>query len=301
MTLRSCSLRHLALSLAASLVTIDCGSSSGSGGSGTSPTPPAPTPTPRPPTFTVSVQVLNVTPPTVVTTGLPLDARSVPPVPAGVQVKVTVAETGLSVGGSVDEILASLVRKSGVTAKSRTYTRADLTAEWGSYRVPAGGQLSKILDFTFTNDTGDIVNLFRTQATIIADNGDRSTVNASGDIARPPLCTPGQTTLCIGDGRFKVVASWVDGSRTGSGTSTPTSPVEGWFWFLLPDRHDLTVKVTNGCSTNNRYWIYLAATTSVEYSVVVTDTQTGAARQYFNPRGNSFQPVQDTAALATCP
>jgi len=35
--------------------------------------------------------------------------------------------------------------------------------------------------------------------------------------------------------------------------------------------------------------------------VTVTDTRTGQVRQYFNPRGKSYAPVQDVSAFATCP
>jgi hypothetical protein len=35
--------------------------------------------------------------------------------------------------------------------------------------------------------------------------------------------------------------------------------------------------------------------------IKVTDTETGHVRQYFNPQGKAFAPIQDTNAFATCP
>jgi hypothetical protein len=35
--------------------------------------------------------------------------------------------------------------------------------------------------------------------------------------------------------------------------------------------------------------------------MLVTDTRSGILRTYTNAQGNAFQPVQDTAAFATCP
>ncbi len=38
-----------------------------------------------------------------------------------------------------------------------------------------------------------------------------------------------------------------------------------------------------------------------EYTLLVTDTQTGAAREYFNPLGSAADAITDTGAFATCP
>jgi len=41
--------------------------------------------------------------------------------------------------------------------------------------------------------------------------------------------------------------------------------------------------------------------TPPEVLITVTDTQAGRVRQYFNPQGRAFAPVQDVGAFATCP
>jgi hypothetical protein len=41
--------------------------------------------------------------------------------------------------------------------------------------------------------------------------------------------------------------------------------------------------------------------TNVNVVLTVRDTKNGAVKTYTNPQGVAFQPVQDTAAFATCP
>jgi fructoselysine-6-P-deglycase FrlB-like protein len=72
-------------------------------------------------------------------------------------------------------------------------------------------------------------------------------------------------------------------------------------YFFDPDNTELTVKVLNACGVNGRYWVFASGLTNVQVLVTVTDTQAGRVRQYFNPRGKAFAPVQDTDAFATCP
>ena len=49
------------------------------------------------------------------------------------------------------------------------------------------------------------------------------------------------------------------------------------------------------------YWVFFAAGTNVEFTVTVTDTQTGTVKTYSNPLNTAAPPVQDTSAFATCP
>ena len=41
--------------------------------------------------------------------------------------------------------------------------------------------------------------------------------------------------------------------------------------------------------------------TNTRVRITVTDTRTGASKQYNNPQGTAFQPIQDTGAFASCP
>ena len=63
----------------------------------------------------------------------------------------------------------------------------------------------------------------------------------------------------------------------------------------------MLVKVLDGCGVNGHYWVLAAATTNVEYTLRVTDTVTGAVREYFNPLGTRAAAITDTDAFRACP
>jgi hypothetical protein len=73
------------------------------------------------------------------------------------------------------------------------------------------------------------------------------------------------------------------------------------FYFFAPSNYELLAKVINACTFNNRFWVFSAATTNVEYALTVIDSQTGRGKRYVNPRGVSAPAVTDTEALAVCP
>lgn len=116
-------------------------------------------------------------------------------------------------------------------------------------------------------------------------------------------CVPDDTTLCFLGGRFRVTVDW----RTQFGTSGPghvvpvTSPRSGLFWFFAPDNWEQLVKVLDGCAVNDRFWVFAASATNVEWTLRVEDTAAGETRVYINPLGQRSPPLTDTAAFATCP
>lgn len=118
------------------------------------------------------------------------------------------------------------------------------------------------------------------------------------------VCVPDATTLCMNNGRFKATGVF----RTAAGqtgpfmaTSVASAPDSGLFWFFSPSNLEMLIKVLNGCGLNSRYWVFFSAGTNVEFTVNVTDTQTGAVKTYSNPLNTAAPPVQDTSAFATCP
>ncbi|MFL6291456.1 MAG: vanadium-dependent haloperoxidase [Thermoanaerobaculia bacterium] len=114
-------------------------------------------------------------------------------------------------------------------------------------------------------------------------------------------CVPGNSTLCLTGGRFKVEASWQTAGSHGTASADSLGTDSGSFWFFDPDNVELTVKVLDACDGFDRYWVFASGLTDVEVLIKVTDTHTGQVRQYFNPRGHAFAPIQDTDAFATCP
>ena len=116
-------------------------------------------------------------------------------------------------------------------------------------------------------------------------------------------CIQGPDHLCLADGRFRVDVTWKDFTgRTGVGSvASCTTADSGLFWFFDPNNWELLVKVLDGCAVNGHRWVFAAATTSVEYTLTVTDTLTGATAVYHNPLGTAAVAINDTNALASCP
>jgi hypothetical protein len=106
----------------------------------------------------------------------------------------------------------------------------------------------------------------------------------------------------LGGGRFRAEVSWRDfAGGSGPGRVVPgAADGSGIFWFFSPDNWELMVKVIDGCTVNGHFWVFSAATTSVEHELVVTDTATGATVRYTNAAGQPAPANTDTGAFP-CP
>jgi hypothetical protein len=73
----------------------------------------------------------------------------------------------------------------------------------------------------------------------------------------------------------------------------------GAFWFFHRDNWELLVKVLDGCAVNGHYWVFLAATTNVEFDLFVDPRHgdLGGGRHYHNDLGHRADAVTDTAAF----
>lgn len=115
-------------------------------------------------------------------------------------------------------------------------------------------------------------------------------------------CVPDSTTLCLGDGRFRVTVDWADFvGDAGSARVAHNSEDSGLFYFFQPDNWEMLLKVVDGCGFNGHFWVFSAATTNVEYTLRVTDLVAGVSQEYVNPLGTSAAAITDTEAFATCP
>ncbi len=115
-------------------------------------------------------------------------------------------------------------------------------------------------------------------------------------------CAAGDTTLCLGANRFQVTAAWtLPGGQTGTAHAVPLTTDTGYLWFFAADNVETVIKVLNGCAVNSSYWIFAGGLTNVNVVITVTDLQSHVSRVYTNPANTAFQPLQDTAAFATCP
>ena len=104
------------------------------------------------------------------------------------------------------------------------------------------------------------------------------------DIEEPEPCVPSATALCITDGRFKIESLWRDfAGHSGAGHAVPLASDTGSFWFFDPNNLELFVKAIDGVSYNNAFWTFYGALSNVEFTLLATDTATGAQYGYFNP------------------
>jgi ELWxxDGT repeat protein len=124
------------------------------------------------------------------------------------------------------------------------------------------------------------------------------------DRAATVPCQPGAQRLCLSGGRFAVEVAWKDfQGHTGKGTAVPLSGdsgadsgTTGSFWFFSASNVELVVKALDGRPVNNHFWLFYGALSNVEYTLTVTDTQTGTIKTYTNPSGR-FASVADTQAF----
>ena len=111
-------------------------------------------------------------------------------------------------------------------------------------------------------------------------------------------CSAGPTALCLNSDRFRVEVSWQVPSQgtSGVGQALALTSDTGAFWLFDSANIELVVKVLDGRRVNGKFWVFSGALSNVEYTVTVTDTQTGAVKTYFNPQGRMAS-VADTSAF----
>jgi hypothetical protein len=141
------------------------------------------------------------------------------------------------------------------------------------------------------NSSGTVLATFPVQRALVAFKADLG----SG-------CVPGPTTACTLGDRFEVEVDWRDfQDATGPARVVPGGSEDSeLFYFFSPNNWEMLVKTLDGCGINNRFWVFAAATTNVEYTLRVTDTETGAVSTYTNPLGVAADAITDTQAFATC-
>ena len=110
-------------------------------------------------------------------------------------------------------------------------------------------------------------------------------------------CVASAKSLCLENGRFRVEAFWrkFDGVA-GDAVATPLSADTGYFWFFDDANVELILKVLDGTGFNGHHWVYYGALSNVEYTMTLTDTQSGATKRYFNPAGR-FASAGDITAF----
>ncbi len=120
----------------------------------------------------------------------------------------------------------------------------------------------------------------------------------SASLSPAATCAADATTLCLLGGRFAVRVDWRDqhGHGAGAGQALPWSDATGFFWFFDSGNVELAVKVLDGRAVDGKFWVFYGGLSDVEYTVHVTDTATGAVRDYHNAP-NDYCGRADTLAF----
>ncbi len=120
--------------------------------------------------------------------------------------------------------------------------------------------------------------------------------------AAAKACPNENETFCAREGRFELSVQWTTANgEKGEARKVVTGNEEsGLFYFFDANNWELLVKVLDGCGINDRFWVFTAGTTDVEYLLRVEDRYTGKIRTYFNQAGKAAEATTDTDAFATC-
>jgi hypothetical protein len=111
-------------------------------------------------------------------------------------------------------------------------------------------------------------------------------------------CEQGPSTLCLNDGRFTVEVAFQlpNQSESGRAMPVPLTSDTGYFWFFSSGNVELVLKVVDGRPVNGRFWVFYGGLTNLEVAITVTDTLTGASRNYLKPAGTLVSEA-DTSAF----
>ena len=112
-------------------------------------------------------------------------------------------------------------------------------------------------------------------------------------------CEPTVERRCLLDSRYAVEVDWfTEDGESGAGKVVPAGTNgSGLFLFFGEENWELLIKVLDGCATNGHVWVFGAATTDLAYEIRVTDTDSGAVKEYRNEPGKPAPAITDAAAF----
>lgn len=120
------------------------------------------------------------------------------------------------------------------------------------------------------------------------------------EFAPEATCAQDANTICLANNRFRLRATYTVNSQTGNAGAVRLTGDTGYFWFFSNTNVEAVVKVLDGCAVNNRFWVFAGGLTDQQATITITDTFNNSTKQYTNPSGTKFAPIQDTDAFATC-
>ncbi len=113
-------------------------------------------------------------------------------------------------------------------------------------------------------------------------------------------CAADSDTRCLQQSRFSLAVDWwtADGEARRAGKVVRVGTDDSaLFRFFSPTNWELLLKVLDGCSVNGHVWVFGASATTLGYSTQVTDTVTGAMKEYRNEPGSLSAAITDNTAF----
>jgi len=100
------------------------------------------------------------------------------------------------------------------------------------------------------------------------------------------LATAAQAeSILLNNDRFQVEVDWATPGGSGKATGVKLTADSGYFWFFGPDNIELVLKILDARGVNGHFWVFYGALTDVQYTIKVTDSQTGTVRLYQGQQG----------------
>lgn len=206
------------------------------------------------------------------------------------------------IDGSDGEVSVRVVTSGGSATPGVDYLAVDQRVTWAD-----GEDGVKFVEMTLVDDSiieGDETVELRLEGAAggvgIAEPGRASFTIVDDDL--PSVCVEDTHTLCLNEGRFSVQVFWrTPQAREGLGTAIPITEDGGWYWFFRATNPEVFIKILDGCTINNHFWVFAGGMTDVETRMTVVDTSTGALRVYESGQSQVFGTIRDTRAFATCP
>ena len=95
-------------------------------------------------------------------------------------------------------------------------------------------------------------------------------------------------TLALLTDRFQVEIDYrIPDQEPGRGTVGVATETSGAFWFLDQSDFNVYLKIEDQRSVNGRFWLAYSSLTGAEFTMRVTDRETGLVKTYFNPLNRS--------------
>lgn len=185
-------------------------------------------------------------------------------------------------------------------AKARYALEVALKATGGVVSSPDGeieyeGTHTEVVTWRPTESTASVTAVPRAVTRVESRRFGWFSTEATIRLADLPPATLGScagleddlTAVCFRDGRFLFRVDWrsqYDGSE-GVGTMRQLTDESAVATFFDEENVELVFKLLDGRGLNEHFWVFYGALSDVEYTLSVTDRETGEFREYRNPPG----------------